>query len=68
MFEIQRLAAEKKNLEKRLDQIEQKSNNWTNFQRRQEDLIKRSTMTNFAKRTLMEQQIQQDQRTLPGIV
>lgn len=56
IFEIQRLAQEKKNLEKRLEQVEQKSNNWANFQRRQEDIIKRSTMTNFAKRTILEQQ------------
>jgi len=36
--------------------METKSNNWTNFQRRQEEVMKRSTMTNFAKRTIMEQQ------------
>lgn len=39
--------------------METKSNNWTNFQRRQEEVMKRSTMTNFAKRTIMEQQNQQ---------
>lgn len=40
---------EKKTLEKRVAQLEQTSSNWGNSQQKQ-----RSTMTNFAKRSMIE--------------
>ena len=40
---------EKKTLEKRVAQLEQTSSNWANSQQKQ-----RSTMTNFAKRSMIE--------------
>ena len=51
--QVQHLVKEKKTLEKRVAQLEETSNNWANFQKT--DAIKqRTTMTNFAKRTMME--------------
>jgi|SRR5450830_1937977 hypothetical protein len=54
--EMTKLVRDKKVLEKRVIQLEQTSNNWINVQR---DVVKRSTMTNFAKRTIMEQNLHQ---------
>ena len=54
--EMTKLVRDKKVLEKRVIQLEQTSNNWINVQR---DVVKRSTMTNFAKRTIIEQNLQQ---------
>ena len=44
---------EKKTLEKRVAQLEQTSSNWGNSVRTNE-VKQRSTMTNFAKRTMIE--------------
>ena len=60
--QVQNLVREKKTLEKRVAQLEQTSNSWANSQTRgmtnEMNLIKqRSTMTNFAKRTMIEQNL-----------
>ena len=51
--QVQHLVKEKKTLEKRVAQLEETSNNWANFQKT-ESIKQRTTMTNFAKRTMME--------------
>ena len=54
--QVQHLVKEKKTLEKRVAQLEETSNNWANFQK-SDGMKQRTTMTNFAKRTMMEQNI-----------
>ncbi len=56
-MEVQKLVKDKKMLEKRVEHLEKTSNNWMNMNRQREDVIKRSTMTNFAKRTIIENNI-----------
>lgn len=59
------MVRDKKVLEKRVEHLEKTSSNWMNMNRAREDVIKRSTLTNFAKRTIIEQNINQskgDQR------
>ena len=56
--QVQHLVREKKTLEKRVAQLESTSNNWASFARTtapSNDLKQRSTMTNFAKRSMIEQ-------------
>lgn len=57
---------EKKLLERRVEQLEKTSNNWMNMNRQRaqqhDDVIKRSTMTNFARRTIIENNIRQESR------
>jgi len=50
LAQVQTLMREKKTLERRVAQLESTSSNWANSQQKQ-----RSTMTNFAKRTMIEQ-------------
>jgi hypothetical protein len=56
---------DKKVLEKRVEHLEKTSNNWMNMNRVREDVIKRSTMTNFAKRTIIEQTLKSESRGDP---
>jgi hypothetical protein len=60
--ELTKLVRDKKVLEKRVEHLEKTSNNWMNMNRVREDVIKRSTMTNFAKRTIIEQNIKGESR------
>ena len=55
LAQVQDLVKEKNNLQKRVAQLETTSNNWANFQRNTTDMKQRVTMTNFAKRTMQEQ-------------
>lgn len=55
-FEMQKLVKDKKVLEKRVVQLET-THNWMQNQRQQNDFAIRSTMTNFAKRAMIEHQI-----------
>jgi len=60
------LVREKKTLEKRVAQLEQTSTNWANSQQSRgmtNEMKQRSTMTNFAKRSLIEQNLIQ---TIPS--
>ena len=52
--EVQKLVHDKKVLEKRVEHLEKTSNNWVHMNRVPGDVVKRSTMTNFAKRTIIE--------------
>ena len=61
LVEIHKLAHEKKTLEKRVQQLEQTSTNWANIQRNKLEETKRSTMTNFAKRSMIEQKFETGQ-------
>ena len=64
--QVQHLVREKKTLEKRVAQLEQTSNNWANSQASRgmtNEMKQRSTMTNFAKRSMIEQNLVQ---TIPS--
>lgn len=60
--EVQQLVKDKKMLEKRVEHLEKTSNNWLNMNRQREDVVKRSTMTNFAKRQIIENNIRLESR------
>ena len=65
--ELTKLVRDKKVLEKRVEHLEKTSNNWMNMNRVREDVIKRSTMTNFAKRTIIEQNLKSESRGDPRL-
>ena len=55
--QVQNLMKEKKTLEKRVAQLESTGNTWQANSQKANEMKQRSTLTNFAKRSMLEQNL-----------